>query len=220
MAAASSRPARPRQSPARPRPPPRASTWPGSSRDDGGARSRLGSPMRRAKIVSTIGPVTRSRAMLDRLVKAGMDVARINFSHSTQAEHGEVIRLIREGEADWGRPITILQDLQGLKVRLGVFAGGQATLVTGEEFTLTAKPVTGTAQHGSSSNPAYLTLHQSGDPVWMGDGMIQLTVERAEGGDVRCRVASGGTVSDHKGVALPRLPAPARYLTDKDKEDL
>src|SRR5262245_32502873 len=192
MAAASSRPARPRQSPARPRPPPRASTWPGSSRDDGGARSRLGSPMRRAKIVCTIGPATRSRAMLDRLVKAGMDVARINFSHGTQAEHGEVIRLIRNGEADWGRPITILQDLQGLKVRLGVFTGGHATLVTGEEFTLTSRPVRGTARHATISHPEYLRLLQPGDQVWMDDGMIQLTVESVADGEVRCRVASGG----------------------------
>ena len=77
--------------------------------------------------------------MLDRLVTAGMDVARLNFSHGTQAEHGEVIRLIREGEADWGRPITILQDLQGLKIRLGAFEGREATLITAKK--LSVKPM-------------------------------------------------------------------------------
>jgi pyruvate kinase len=158
--------------------------------------------------------------MLDRLVQAGMDVARLNFSHGTQAEHAEVIRLIREGEADWGRPITILHDLQGLKVRLGAFAGGHASLVTGEEFTLTTRAVKGTARHSSISHPEYLGLLEPGDQVWMDDGMIQLRVERVDAGEVRCRIISGGTVSDHKGVALPRLPPPVSYLTDKDKDDL
>src|SRR5262245_57259394 len=99
---------------------------PKDARDRGRSRPAGG----RAKIVCTIGPATRTRAVLDRLVRAGMDVARLNFSHGTQAEHLEVIRLIRDGESDWGRPITTLQDLQGLRVRLGVFAEGQATLAT------------------------------------------------------------------------------------------
>src|SRR5262249_14274230 len=154
--------------------------------------------VRRAKIVCTIGPATRTRAVLDRLVRAGMDVARLNFSHGTQAEHLEGIRLIRE--SDWGRPITILQDLPGLKVRLGAFAGGQATLVTGAGFTLTPKPVKGNATRGTISHPEYLGILRPGDDVWMDDGMIQLTVERVEDGEVRCRVGSGGVVSDHKGV--------------------
>ena len=158
--------------------------------------------------------------MLDRLVAAGMDVARLNFSHGTQAEHGEVIRVIREAESVWGRPITILQDLQGLKVRLGAFAGGGATLVTGQEFTLTSKAVKGTARQASITHPEYLALIQPGDQVWMDDGLIQLTVERVEGGEVRCRITAGGTVSDHKGVSLPRMPPPTAYLTDKDRDDL
>ena len=176
--------------------------------------------MRRAKIVCTIGPATRGRAMLDRLVAAGMDVARLNFSHGTQAEHGEVIRLIREGEAEWGRPITILQDLQGLKIRLGAFEGGEATLVSGETFVLTAEPVQGTARRASISHPEYLAALRPGDQVWMDDGMIQLTVERVDGTEVHCRIIAGGVMSDAKGVSLPRLPMPASYLTDKDKDDL
>ncbi len=149
-----------------------------------------------------------------------MDVARLNFSHGTQAEHGEVIRAIREGEADWGRAITIVQDLQGPKVRLGAFVGGQANLVTGERFTLTAKALKGTASRSSVSHPEFLPVLQPGDQVWMDDGMIQLVVEKVEDGEVRCRVTSGGTVSDHKGVSLPRLPLPASVLTSKDREDL
>ncbi len=149
-----------------------------------------------------------------------MDVARLNFSHGTQAEHGDAIRLIREGEADWGRPITILQDLQGPKVRLGSFIGGQAVLVTGEVFTLTARPVKGTASRSSISHPEYLSALRPGDQVWMDDGMIQLTVEQVTEGEVRCRIVSGGIVSDHKGVSLPHPPVAVSCLTAKDKDDL
>jgi pyruvate kinase len=176
--------------------------------------------MRRTKIVCTIGPVTSSRAMLHRLVAAGMDVARLNFSHGTHAEHAEVIRAIREGEGEWGRPVTIVQDLQGPKIRLGTFVGGQALLVTGESFILTAKPVMGTASRATLSHPEFLPGLKPGDQVWMDDGMIQLMVDRVEEGEVHCRVTAGGAVSDHKGIALPRISAPMSCLTPKDKEDL
>jgi pyruvate kinase len=176
--------------------------------------------MRRTKIVCTIGPASSSRAVLDRLVASGMDVARLNFSHGTQAEHAAVIRAIRDGEAEWGRPITILQDLQGPKVRLGTFVGGQVNLVPGERFTLTPRSVEGTASQSAISHPEFLSVLAPGDQVWMDDGMIQLVVETVEGGEVHCRVTSGGAVSDHKGVSLPRLPLPISALTAKDREDL
>ena len=159
--------------------------------------------------------------MLDRLVAAGMDVARLNFSHGTHAEHAEVIHAVRAGEERWGRPITIVQDLQGPKVRLGTFAGGQAVLMVGDDFTLTPRPVTGTAAMSTLSHPDFLPALRPGDQVWMDDGMIQLVVEEVEpDGDVRCRVTVGGFVSDHKGVALPRIPAPVASMTPKDQEDL
>lgn len=176
--------------------------------------------MRRAKIVCTIGPATRDVAMLDRLVAAGMDVARLNFSHGTQAEHGEVIRAIRDGETRWGRPITILQDLQGLKIRLGELEHGHATLATGAAFTLSASPIKGTAARASITHPEYLAHLEPGDQVWIDDGMIQLSVERVDAAGVRCRVVAGGAISDRKGVSLPRLPIPTSYLTDKDVDDL
>jgi len=176
--------------------------------------------MRRAKIVCTIGPATASPAMLDRLVAAGMDVARLNFSHGTQAQHGQVIRQIRDGEGRWGRPITLLQDLGGPKVRLGAFAGGGAELVTGEPFVLAAKPVKGTAARAALSHPEVLAHLAPGDAVSMGDGMIQLVVEAVGDGEVRCRVTSGGAVSDHAGVSLPRRPVPTSCLTAKDRDDL
>ena len=140
--------------------------------------------MRRTKIVCTIGPASHRPEMLDRLVAAGMDVARLNFSHGTHAEHAEVIRAIRAGEASWGRPITILQDLQGPKVRLGTFVGGQAMLTPGEHFVLTARTVKGTASRSSLNHPEFLAALRPGDAVWMDDGMIQLVVEKVEDGEV------------------------------------
>ncbi len=176
--------------------------------------------MRKTKIVCTIGPASSSRAVLDRLVAAGMDVARLNFSHGSRAEHARAIKTIRECESEGGRAITIIQDLQGPKVRLGAFVGGQAVLVTGERFVLTAKPVKGTPSRSSISHPEYLGQLEPGDLIWMDDGMIQLTVEKSDEGEVVCRVTSGGVVADHKGVSLPRQPLFGSVLTSKDREDL
>ena len=176
--------------------------------------------MRRTKIVCTIGPASSSREMLDRMVAAGMDVARLNFSHGTHDEHADVIRTIREGEATWGHPVTIVQDLQGPKVRLGRFVGGQALLLNGETFTLTAKNIMGTDSRATLSHPEFLPVLKRGDQVWMDDGMIQLVVESASPEEAVARVSAGGVVSDHKGISLPRIPVPVTSLTDKDKEDL
>jgi pyruvate kinase len=179
--------------------------------------------MRRTKIVCTVGPASADPAVLDRLVAAGMDVARLNFSHGTHAEHAEVIRAIREGDERWRRPIAILQDLQGPKIRLGTFGpggGGRVDLEPGQSFTLTAGPVVGTAERASVSPSEYLREVRPGDEIWMDDGMIQLRVEEVGPAEVRCRVAVGGRISDHKGVSLPHVPLPASCLTEKDKEDL
>ena len=179
--------------------------------------------MRRTKIVCTLGPSSSGPAELDGLVAAGMDVARINFSHGTHAEHAEVFRLIRAGEARWGRPVAVLQDLQGPKIRLGAFgpAGGRRVdLEPGKRFTLCAAPVEGTAERASLNQPECLESVRPGDAIWMDDGMIQLRVEEAGGGEVHCRVVVGGRVSDHKGISLPHVPLPVSCLTDKDRNDL
>src|SRR6058998_4254795 len=108
--------------------------------------------MRRTKIVCTIGPASSTVEQLDRLAAAGMDVARLNFSHGTHAEHADVIRRIREAEARWGRPVAILQDLQGPKIRLGTFGpagGGRVDLEPDRMFTLSARPIVGTADGAS-----------------------------------------------------------------------
>src|SRR5919204_4278126 len=179
--------------------------------------------MRRTKIVCTIGPASSSTDQLDRLAAAGMDVARVNFSHGTHAEHADVIKRIREGDARWGRPIAILQDLQGPKIRLGTFGpagGGRVDLEPGKRFTLVARLVAGTAERASIVPGELLAQVRRGDQILMDDGTIQLLVEEAAPEEVRCRVVAGGRLSDHKGVSLPNVPLPVSCLTPKDKEDL
>ncbi len=179
--------------------------------------------MRRTKIVCTIGPGSSSVEQLDRLVAAGLDVARINFSHGSHEEHAEVIRRIRQGEERWGCPVAILQDLQGPKIRLGTFGpggGGRVDLEAGQRFILTGAHVAGTAERASVTHPEYLRQVQPGDQIWMDDGLIQLRVEQAADDDVCCRVVAGGRLSDHKGISLPHVALPVSCLTDKDREDL
>ncbi len=179
--------------------------------------------MPRTKIVCTIGPASASAERLDQLVAAGMDVARINFSHGTHGEHAEVIRRIRQGEERWGRPIAILQDLQGPKIRLGTFGptgGGRVDLEPGQAFTLSMKRVVGGPEGASVTHPEYLRQVKAGDQIWMDDGMIQLRVEEITADEARCRVLAGGRVSDHKGISLQHVPLPASCLTDKDRKDL
>ena len=179
--------------------------------------------MRRTKIVCTIGPASCTSEELDRLVHAGMDVARLNFSHGTHAEHADVVRRIREGESRWGRSIAILQDLQGPKIRLGTFGpngGARVDLRPGQLFTLSATPVVGTWERASVSHPEYLVELKRGDEVWMDDGMIQLKVEETSPAAVQTRVVQGGLISDHKGISFPHVPLPVSCLTAKDREDL
>jgi pyruvate kinase len=179
--------------------------------------------MRRTKIVCTIGPASASVEALDRLAAAGMDVARLNFSHGTHAEHAEVVRRIRDGEARWGRPVAILQDLQGPKIRLGTFGpggGGRVDLEPGRPFTLCRTPCVGTRERVFVAPPEYLGTVRKGDEIWMDDGMIQLRVEAVTPDEVRCVVVAGGRISDHKGISLPHVDLPVSCLTDKDREDL
>jgi pyruvate kinase len=179
--------------------------------------------MRRTKIVCTIGPASSSKEQLDALAAAGMDVARLNFSHGTHAEHADVIRRIRDADHRWGRPVAILQDLQGPKIRLGTFGeggGGRVDLEPGRPFALCRTPCVGTAQRAFVSPPEYLAEVKRGDQILMDDGMIQLRVEETTPEEVRCRVVAGGRISDHKGIQLPHVDLPVSCLTDKDREDL
>ena len=173
-----------------------------------------------AKIVCTIGPASIAEGILEQMARAGMDVARLNFSHGTHVEHRQAIERIRSVEVRIGKPIAILQDLQGPKIRLGSFAGGSAVLRRGEPFVLTTERVSGTSERATISYEGFARDVKPGDRVLIDDGRMALEVEEVRGDDVSCRVVTGGVVKDHKGVNLPRTNVRLPILTEKDREDL
>jgi pyruvate kinase len=177
--------------------------------------------MRKAKIICTMGPASREEPTLGRLVEAGMDVARLNFSHGTHEDHATAIRAVRSASETAGRPVALLADLQGPKIRVGKIDGGKARLEAGAEVIITVEPgVLGNAQRFSCSYEGLPEDVSIGDPVLINDGAIRLEVIAVSGKEVRCRVNVGGTVSDHKGINLPGTPVSIPALTPKDIEDL
>lgn len=176
--------------------------------------------MPRTKIVCTIGPSSRSPEVLERLVAAGMDVARLNFSHGTHAEHAAVIAALRRIAQDARRPIAILQDLAGIKIRIGAIAGGSARLHPGAAFTLTTRPVPGDAREVSVSFPDLPSSVRPGDRLLLADGEIELCAEDVGVTDIRCRVVAGADLSSYKGISLPAGSVAASGLTERDRDDL
>jgi pyruvate kinase len=175
---------------------------------------------RLTKIVCTLGPASVAEGIIEQMARAGMDVARLNFSHGTHAEHGLAIERVRSVEARIGKPIAILQDLQGPKIRLGRFDGGAATLRRGQSFVLTTAPLLGTAHRATISYEGFARDVKPGDRVLIDDGRIALEVAEVDAEEVRCRVETGGLVRNHKGVNLPRTALRVAALTEKDREDL
>jgi pyruvate kinase len=176
--------------------------------------------MPRTKIVCTIGPASRSPETLEQLMRAGMDVARLNFSHGTPAEHLEVITAVRGIAEHMGRPIAILQDLAGLKIRIGEVASGAVTLQASAPFTLTTRQVLGSQQEVSVPYPRLTEDVRPGDSVLLSDGDLELEVIGASGQDVHCRVITGGTLASRKGVHLPARSITEPTFTSKDRDDL
>src|SRR6266699_4294265 len=180
-----------------------------------------GYTMRRTKIVCTIGPATNSEERLEELMRAGMNVARLNFSHGTHSDHAIAIDRIRAISARLGWPIAILQDLQGPKIRTGELEGGQPVkLDDGAEITITTRPVVGNAQTIATT---YTPLPQDvkvGDRILLDDGLLELRVLNSNETDVECQVVHGGMLKEHKGINLPGVHVSAPALTEKDRDDL
>lgn len=177
--------------------------------------------MRRTKIVCTIGPATESEAQLEHLIRAGMNVARLNFSHGTHDEHALVMERVRSISTRLGCPIAILQDLQGPKIRTGLLEGGQpVTLVDGATVTLTTRQIAGNAHIISTTYPSLPQDVQVGDRILLDDGLLELRVLSRDETDIQCRVVHGGVLKEHKGINLPGVAVSARALTQKDRDDL
>lgn len=176
--------------------------------------------MRRSKIVCTLGPATNTQAAVDALVEAGMDCARLNFSHGSHEAHAAMAALIRTAAQKAGRPVAILADLCGPKMRTGRFPGGPVELIEGAPFTLSVIPRPGDVHGVSVTYTALADDVEPGDAILLDDGLLKLIVTSIEKPHIHCTVAVGGTLSDNKGINVPgrRLSTPA--LTEKDKADM
>jgi pyruvate kinase len=176
---------------------------------------------RRTKIVITLGPATDHEETLSRLIEAGADVARLNFSHDDSDAHARRIASVRQVAKECGRVVAVMQDLQGPRIRTGPLVDGKAiTLHERESFVLTTQPVAGTAERISTTFPALPRAVAPGDPILINDGIIVLRVEAVAGHDVRCTVVHGGRLAEHKGINLPQARIPIAGLTKKDRQDL
>jgi pyruvate kinase len=175
---------------------------------------------RKTKIVCTIGPASESPDVLEALIEAGMDVARLNFSHGTHEDHLRKMENIRQIADRLKRPVAILQDLAGPKIRVGKVKDGGAELRRGEEFILTTRKITGDEKKVFVSYPPLPQEVKPGDTILLADGTIELQVLKSKAEDIFCRVVVGGTLTSQKGVNFPTGTILASPFTDKDREDL
>src|SRR5215468_2864126 len=176
---------------------------------------------RRAKIVCTLGPATSTAGQVTKLVEAGMDIARLNFSHGSHTDHGRFYRLVREAADSTGRAVGVLADLQGPKIRLGRFAPGLAVVwQPGDQVVITTENAVGTASRVSTTYTELSSDVVPGNRLLVDDGNLALEVLAVDGPDVRCRVLEGGPVSDNKGLSMPGVALSVPALSDKDIADL
>ena len=175
-------------------------------------------PAHRTRIVATIGPASQDVSVLERMIQAGMDVARLNFSHGTPENHATLIQSIRQASRNVGRPIAILADLPGPKIRIGEVEPSPLTLQAGQEFFLTTRSIRGDAAGVSVSLETLPQLVRPGDPVFLNDGEVELRVERIEGDTVYCRVQVGGEIASRKGLNLPGADLDLQVFTPEDRQ--
>lgn len=176
--------------------------------------------MRRTKIICTLGPASNTKDKVGELVEAGMNCARLNFSHGSHESHSANAKLVRETAREARRPMALLADLQGPKMRIGKFATGPIDLARGDRFALTTDDVPGDQNIVSVTHPTLAIDLSPGDTVALDDGMIRLRVESIDGNTVHTVVENGGPLSNSKGLNLPGVAIKGASVTEKDKEDL
>jgi pyruvate kinase len=175
--------------------------------------------MRRTKILATLGPASREPQVLDALIAAGLDAVRLNFSHGTHEAHAETYRRVRDAAERAGRPIAVLQDLQGPKVRLGVVKG-QMEVATGSQLTITTRKVEGADGVVSTEYSALPSDVRPGDVILLDEGRVAVRVKEVRGEDILCQVEDGGVLSSNKGINVPGAMLTAAAMTEKDERDV
>jgi pyruvate kinase len=182
--------------------------------------AKLEQRQRKVKILATLGPASRSPEMIARLLAAGADAFRVNMSHGDHETHAATIAAIRATERELGRPIAILCDLQGPKLRVGTFKDGRALIRHGSHFTLDRNPEPGEETRVCLPHPELFGILEKGQRLLIDDGKLRLRVIRAEADSVLCSAEVGGPISDRKGVNVPDAVVPVPALTEKDRRDL
>jgi len=175
--------------------------------------------MKRTKIVCTIGPASEKQGTIEKMIKAGMNIARLNFSHGNYALHGKLIRNIRRAAKKTGAIVAILADLQGPRIRVGDLGSKSIELKNGSEVILTTKK----NKLGEKIPVTYAGLHRDvrpGNRILLADGLMELKVKKVKGNDIYCQVIDGGTITSHKGINLPGVALGLSAISEKDKEDL
>ncbi len=176
--------------------------------------------MRKAKIICTLGPSSDSADVIESLIRAGMNVARLNFSHGTHEEHLRRVNLIRKASRKLGLPVALMQDIQGPKIRLGRFEGGRLEVKTGQKVVVTTRAVLGQGDLIPTPIRSLPKDVEPGHPILLDDGRVRLRVDKVQGKDVFCTVEQGGPLKDHKGLNLPGAHVSVPTITKKDEEDL
>ncbi len=171
----------------------------------------------KTKIIATIGPASRSPKMLKKLIHAGMNIARLNFSHGDFEEHAELIKRIRQAEIETGQRIAIMADLPGPKMRVGIISPGPIQLTPGQVFTLTTEDIVGDNKRVSMSFAPLPEVVKPKDKLYLNDGLVQLVVKSVEGNDVHCKVKVGGELSSRKGLNLPGINLGIGAFTEFDR---
>ncbi len=177
-------------------------------------------PFKRTKIIATLGPASNSPEIIETLVKNGVDIFRLNFSHGTHDEHARLIEIVRGISAKLNHPIGILQDLQGPKIRVGEIAGGEISLKDGSRIVITTEPVAGTPERISTTYQELPRDVSKGNKILLDDGLLELRVLETSEREVICEIVHGGKLSSHKGINLPGIKLSTPSLTEKDKIDL
>lgn len=180
----------------------------------------MGITLPKTKIVCTIGPASETPETIRELIANGMRVARLNFSHGTQSDHEKKIHIIRKIAEDLGKPVAILQDLGGPKIRVGHIPDPGVRLEPGRHIILTTQTVEGSEQRISVSYPLLGEELKAGDRILLADGFLELRVRSVNGSEIHCEVITGGVLTSHKGINLPTGTIRMPSMTDKDREDL